>query len=168
MACTTLGVNWPAMLPSCETEEKSREEIVGFVYSDLNSGPAFMQMISDDLPTFWDVSFKFTRKQARIFQMWLTENKHRTRPTWFNFPIQIESGLIADQEVRFVSYPQATGQRGDLFTYSGRIMARAVDNIDEKCPSGSLYILLYTSCNNSDLTSANCFGKGFDDGWPKA
>lgn len=164
MACS-LNKDWPSILPSCETASKSRNQPQGYKFNDVNSGPPFQELFTSDLPTFWDVTFKFTRDNARIFIMWLNQNNYRENASWFKFPIQLEEGLTT-QEVRFLTYPQATGQNGDAFSYSAKIMARDIVSKDKTCPEGSLYILLNKSCNSTFEKAANCFGSAFDDAWP--
>ena len=167
MSCS-LGANWPEMLKSCVTNSKSRNEEVGFKFSPLNAGPPFLQVFSDDLPTFWDIQFKFRQDEARIFQMWLHQNKVRTKSPWFDFPIKIEEGLTT-QNVRFTRYPQATGQDGDVYTYSAQIMAREVVCKDTgECQDGSLYILLNKNCNSSFDKAAKCFDDAINLAWPAA
>tara|TARA_R110000782_G_scaffold113250_3_gene203272 strand:+ start:2155 stop:2526 length:372 start_codon:yes stop_codon:yes gene_type:complete len=123
-------------------------------------------MFSDDNPTFWDITFKFTRDQARIFTIWLNQNKMRTMSPWFEFPIQIEEGLTT-QEVRFLSYPQASGQDGNAFSYSARIIARAIASKDADCPEGVVYIATSKNCNTPFDEAANCFVGALELGWPE-
>lgn len=164
MTCT-IGLNWPNFLPSCETSTKSRNQPEGYKFSNVNSGPAFLEMVSDDNPTFWDITFKFTRDQARIFAIWLNQNNMRTMSPWFEFPIQIEEGLTT-QEVRFLSYPQATGQDGNVFSYSAKIMSRDIVSKDKECPEGTIYIIMNKNCNTTFAKAAQCFGDAFNIGWP--
>lgn len=166
MACS-IGADWPEMLSGCVTSSKSRNEEVGFKFSPLNSGPPFLQQFSEDLPTFWDIQFKFRQDDARVFQIWLDKNKVRTKSPWFNFPIKIEEGLTT-QNVRFIKYPQATGQDGDIYTYSAQIMAREVPRADNgECQDGVLYILFNKNCQTTFDKAAQCFDDAFNLAWPK-
>ena len=166
MADCTIGENWPDILPSCETASKSRSQPDGFKFNNVNSGPPFLEMFSEDLPTFWDITFKFRRDHARIFMIWLKQNEMRTKSPWFEFPIQLEEGLTT-QEVRFLSFPQLTGQNGDAFSYSAKIMARALTSCDEECPEGTVYIITNKNCNQSFDKSAGCFDDALNLGWPE-
>jgi hypothetical protein len=156
--------NWPSILPSCETASKSRTNEQGFKVNNYNTAAFAQEFFSDDLPTVWDITFKFRRKQARLFMFWLTENGMREQSKWFEFPIQLEEGLTT-QEVRFLSFPQLTSQNGDAFSYSAKIMARELVSCDKDCPEGTIYIIANKNCNQSFDKAAQCFDDALNIGW---
>lgn len=124
MACS-LGLDWPDQLSSCVTASKSRSQPEGYVFNNVNSGAPWAQIVTDTLPTFWDVTFVFSRDDARLFTIWLHKNEFRYGFKWFDFPVQLEQGLTT-QEVGFLSYPQNSSQNGGVFTYTAKLIARDV------------------------------------------
>ena len=112
----------------------SREEVVGFIENDLAAGPAFIEVFSDDTPQFHSVSYIFKRGDARRFEMWLRENKVKSRSPWFDGPIPTPDNTVETQECRFTAdgYPQLTGQSsGGTFTYSAKLLTRSIVNNDD-------------------------------------
>jgi len=123
-------IAWPSGLKTCITETKRRDEVIGYIEDPVSSGPSFVELISDDNPTTFDVTFVFNRGQAMAFQAWLRLNNVKTESPFFDtFPLQIEEGLF-DQEVRFTSsgYPQCITQSGDVFTYRAIVLCRQINN----------------------------------------
>jgi hypothetical protein len=161
----TVDADWPSVLPSCETQTKSRNQPEGFKLNNVTQSAIRQEFFSSDLPTVWDVTFKFTRENARLFTFWLAENGLRNQSKWFKFPIQLEEGL-ATQDVRFLDYPQATGHDGDAFSYSAKIMSSDIVSKDKECPEGAIYIIMNKNCNTTFAKAAQCFDDAFNIGWP--
>ena len=76
MSCS-LNENWPVQLNSCMTESKSRQQPEGYVLNNVNAGAPFAEIKTDDLPTTWDITFKFNQDDARLFTIWLYKNNLR-------------------------------------------------------------------------------------------
>lgn len=127
-------LSWPTGVPGPQISSMSRTEVVGFKESDLASGPSFVEAFSDDTPQFHSVSYIFTRGEARLFQLWLRENKVKVFSPWFVGPLSTEDSNIKTQTCRFTSdgYPQLTGQTlSGLHSYSATLLTRAIENGDD-------------------------------------
>ena len=135
-----MSIEWPDGLRGCITTAKSRSQTVGFRDAAVSSGPAYVELVTNDAPTTWSVQFKFNRGEARGFSAWLSLNSIRFESPWIsNFPIKIEEGL-AEHKVRFLSdgYPQLTSENGKVFTYSATIIAREIKSEDNLYPEAVL------------------------------
>lgn len=158
--------NWPDTLNGCVTSSRSRDMMVGYRFNDVSAGPPISELVSRDTPTVWDVRFEFNERQANLFSLWLRMNDLRYNPKEFKFPIKLEEGLTY-QTVKFVGFPQQTGQEGNVHSYSARILCRKLVSAYDDCPEGAMYIW-QNMCDNGDFDySATCFGQAFDEAWPR-
>lgn len=125
-------IQWPAGLRNSIVAAKRVDRPGGFREVSVAAGPAFVEPFSDDTPTFFDVTFRFTRTEARVFDAWIFLHKHNTEAPFFDFPIVIPDSQNPEQEARFVGRPpQRVAQAQQTYTYQGRILVRQIASIDE-------------------------------------
>ena len=128
-------VKWPDGLRGPTVAGFSREEVVGFRENDLASGPAFVEPFSDDTPQFHNITYQFKNGDARRFQLWLRDNKIKSRSPFFDGPLITEDKSIETQECRFTSdgYPQLMGKSvGGIWSYSAKLITREIVNGDDE------------------------------------
>lgn len=124
-------IDWPDGLANSLQSAKRVERVGGYRESSLAAGPALVERFSDDTPTFFDVSFGFTRDQARGYDAWVELNDLHNSGEEFNFPVLIPDTNTRFQEVRWVDRPaQRNGQAGSSFVYTGRLLARSIVSTD--------------------------------------
>ena len=99
------SIDWPAGLRNAIQSAKRVDRPGGFREVSVASGPAFVEPFSDDTPTFFDITLRFTRAEAATFEAWLIQHRHNTLAPFFNFPIDIPNSTSPTQEVRFVDRP---------------------------------------------------------------
>lgn len=127
-------IKWPVGLSGPMVAGFGREEVVGFRENDLASGPAFIEAFSEDTPQFHTVTYIFKNGDARIFQLWLRENKIKFMSPFFDGPLITEDRSIELQECRFTSdgYPQLVSKSvGGLWTYKAKLLTRSIVNGDD-------------------------------------
>lgn len=103
---------------------KSRSQPPAFDMHEPRRGYAYVREIGTDVPTFWDVAFRFTRADAMIFRLWFTQTL-RGGVEEFTMPILTEFGLV-EHTCRFLPDGlMPTRETGETVEYSATIMARA-------------------------------------------
>ena len=127
-------IKWPDGLRGPLVSNYSREEVVGFIESELTAGPAFITPLTDDNPSFHNVTYQLKQGDARRFQQWLRVNKIKTRSPWFDGPLITEDASVEYQECRFTAggYPQLKSKSvGGIWTYSATLLTREIVTNDE-------------------------------------
>ena len=159
-------ITWPDGLHGPLISNFSREETVGFIESELASGPSFITPLSDDTPSFHSMTFQFKRGDARRFQQFLRVNSMKLYSPWFNMPLVTEDRSIEYQEARFTAsgYPQlASVTSGGIHTYNAQVITRSIETTDEDYPT-ELDAIWGVNCGNVNLgNSLLDEGLNFDD-----
>ncbi len=104
----------------------SRVETPMFDTTDPASGSYFVQINSDDSPTYFNLSFIFERESAMVFRAWLLRNnKDLLNGAQFEIDLSTESGDTT-QVASFTQdgIPQYTGETTNLVYYSAKILVR--------------------------------------------
>ena len=115
---------YPLSLRTVLRASKSRTQPPAFRMAEPRRGYAYAQASGTDTPVFWDVGFCFTQAEALIFQLWFTQIIDRGVDE-FTMPIRTEFGLQT-YTCRFLPDDLLpTGEDGETFRYSAKIMARA-------------------------------------------
>jgi hypothetical protein len=148
---------WPKHLRSCVTSSKQRNRVAGFETSEVQAGPAFTRLVTEDTPTIYDVSFTFNRDEARAFRSWQVINNFANVGGWFYLPIQIEEGLTTQYVMLLPPGFQCTGQNNNVFNYSASVVARKEESEDDKFPNAILAMF-----ENNPCSSIEDSGKLFD------
>lgn len=146
-------IKWPDGLRGPLVSSYSRNEVVGFLESELTSGPSFVTPITDDNPSFHSVTYQLKSGDARRFQQWLRVNRMKTRAPWFDGPLITEDASVEYQECRFTSdgYPQLTGKTiGGIYTYKATLLTREIVTNDEGYET-ELDALWGVNCGDIDL-----------------
>ena len=145
-------ISWPANLRGPLISSYSREEVVGFRENNVAAGPAFIEIFSEDTPQFHNVTYQFKSGDARLFQVWLRENKVKSHSPFFDGPIVTEDQSVETQECRFTAdgYPQLQSKSiGGIYTYSARLLTREIVNNDDAYAE-TLETIHGLSCGNID------------------
>ena len=141
---------WPKNLRSCVTSSKRRNKTPGFITSDVQAGPPFTQLVTEDTPTIYDVSFTFNRSEARAFKAWQAINNFANAGGWFYLPIQIEEGLTTQEVMLLPPGFQFTGQQNNIFKYTANVMCREEKADDNEFPESILAIFENNPCADMD------------------
>lgn len=141
---------WPKGLRGCLTSSKQRQRVQGFVTSEVQAGPAFTQLVTEDTPTIYDLSFTFNRSEARAFRAWQFKNNFANVGGWFTMPIQIEEGLTNQDVMLIGSGFQMTGQNNNIFSYSCTVLLRQEVSEDEKFPDAIIAMFENNPCDSID------------------
>lgn len=159
-------IEWPKWLPTCETSSKRISTKQGFRVNEVLAGTPYIELITTDTPTTFQVTFKFNENQAIAFRAWLEINQVNIESGWVNFPVMLEDGL-GEQEVLVVEPFARTGQDGLVFRYSGVLMARSLSYVDMDYPEA---ILAMFECNPCvDICNAgNLLDQAVNVSWPEA
>lgn len=147
-----VDLTWPDGLRGPLINSFNREEVVGFVESNVAAGPSFVTPISDDNPAFHNITYQFKEGDARRFQQFLRVNKVKQLSPWFNGPLITEDRSVEYQECRYTAdgYPQLTGKTiGGIYTYSARVLTRDIVTNDELYPD-ELDALWGVNCGDID------------------
>ena len=158
---------WPKNLRSCITSSKQRRRTPGFETSDVQAGPPFTQLITEDTPTIYDVSFTFNRSEARAFRTWQTINNFINVGGWFYLPIQIEEGLTTQEAMLLPPGFQCTGQNNNVFSYSASVIVRQEVAEDDKFPESILAMFENNPCSSIE-DAGNLFDIAINISLPEA
>lgn len=88
------------------------------------AGAYYAQIITEDVPHYFSVSFVFKREFAMAFHAWLRLNDGEIKNgAQFEIPLSIEDGLVT-QVASFTpsGYPQYTSEVAGIVTYSAEIV----------------------------------------------
>lgn len=138
--------SWPAGLKSCITSSKSRNSVPGFITSEVQAGPAFTELVTDDTPVIYDLKFSFNRDNARAFRAWQVENDFNTYGGWFTIPIQIEEGVTTQTVMLLPPGFQMDGQANNVFSYSASVLVREEVSQDDLYPGGIIWAGSMNGC----------------------
>lgn len=119
-----MAVPYPLGLRTVLSASKTRTQPASFSLHEPRRGYGYARELGTDVPVFWDVSFRFTPREAIIFRLWFTQTLRRGVEE-FTLPIRTEFGVIT-YTCRFL--PEGlmpTRQEGGTWTYSATVMARA-------------------------------------------
>jgi hypothetical protein len=114
---------YPLTIRSILRAGKSRTQPAAFAMAEPRRGYGYAQAIGTDVPTFWDVVFRFTEQEAQVFWTWF-RFIIANGVDEFSMPIRTEFGVI-EHTCRFL--PESllpVKEEGRLFSYSATIMAR--------------------------------------------
>lgn len=117
-------LEFPSFLRGPVQANYSRNDGARFQASQPASGAYFAQIISDDVPSYFDVQFVFERQFAQAFRAWLRQNSFEILTgAQFEIDLSIEDGL-STQVGSFTpdGIPQCTGENANVITYSARIV----------------------------------------------
>jgi len=115
---------FPSFMPYPLQSGYSREEGAGFIASAPASGAYYAQIITDDEPTYFTLSYACSASMAAGFRAWLrADNKAVLRGAQFTIPLLIESEIVT-QTASFSpdGIPQLSGFDGVNYTYTMRIV----------------------------------------------
>lgn len=160
-------IEWPKWLPTCETSTKRITTKQGFRTNEVLAGTPYVELVTTDTPTTFQVTFKFTRDQARAFDAWDSLNGLSKESGWVNFPIQIAEGLT-NQEVLVLERFAFSGQENNVFNYTGALMARSIKSDDREYPEA---ILAMFECNQpcySICEAGKLLDTAINVSWPEA
>lgn len=158
---------WPKGLKSCITGSKQRSRTQGYIVSDVQAGPPFTQLVTEDTPTIYDVKFTFNRGEARAFRAWQTINNFANVGGWFYLPVQIEEGLTTQEVMILPPGFQCTGQSNNVFNYSVSVIARQEVATDDEFPESILALFENNPCNNLEQ-AGNLFDIAINLSLPEA
>ena len=117
-------LEFPSFLRGPVQANYSRNDGARFQASQPASGAYFAQIISDDVPSYFDVQFVFKREFAQAFRAWLRLNSFEILTgAQFEIELSTEDGL-STQVGSFTpdGIPQYTGENASVITYSARIV----------------------------------------------
>ena len=129
-----IDISWPEGLRGPLVSTFSQSEMPGFIESPLATGPAFVEPISEDVPTIMNLTYQFKTGDARRFGIWLRDNAIRFKSPWFKGPIvHPDFDARKEQLCRYTvsGYPQLSGvTAGGIYTYSAQVIIRQVETQD--------------------------------------
>ena len=117
-------LEFPSFLRGPVQANYSRNDGARFQASQPASGAYFAQIISDDVPSYFDVQFVFEREFAQAFRAWLRQNSFEIlNGAQFTIQLAIEDG-VSTQTGSFTpdGIPQYTGENANVITYLARIV----------------------------------------------
>lgn len=102
----------------------SRARAATYQASQPAAGAYYTQIISEDVPSYFNITFKFKKEYALAFQAWLRLNEFEiTNGAQFEIPLSIEDGLVT-QTASFTpsGFPQYAGEEAKMITYQAEIV----------------------------------------------
>jgi len=159
--------SWPIGLKGCITSSKQRQRVQGFITSDVQAGPPFTQLITEDTPTIYDLSFTFNRSEARAFRVWQYKYNFANAGGWFTMPLQIEEGLTTQEVMLLPPGFQMTGQSNNTFSYSCTVLIREEVSSDEEFPDAILAMFENNPCTSIE-NAGNLLDIAINLSWPEA
>jgi len=102
----------------------SRTRAATYQTSQPAAGAYYTQIISEDVPDYFNVTLKFERQYALAFQAWLRLNDGEIRNgAQFEIDLSIEDGLVT-QIASFTpsGFPQYAGEEAKIITYQAEIV----------------------------------------------
>lgn len=104
---------------------KQREQLQNYDVRDDFDGNAVTRLVRRNSPVYFDVRFTLNRWQANVFKIWLEGVSDGQE---FAMPLKTEGGTF-DHQCFFTELPiNPTERRGDIYTYSGRLFARVLND----------------------------------------
>lgn len=119
-----MAIPYPTGLPS-PLATKTRSQSARYAMLSPRRGPAYAQKTGSDVPTQWQVTFRFTEGQAQSFWLWFNSANYLDGGVVkFNLPLRTEFGIVT-HECQFVpdSLLPASSE-GNVWTYTAEITAR--------------------------------------------
>ena len=118
---------FPDYLNTPEQNTFRREESARFIANQPAAGQYYAQIVSDDAPAYFNVSFLYDADSALAFRAWLRQDNFAImNGAEFEIDIYVEGGYTT-QTASFTpdGVPQLTGVTGgDFMRYSARILVR--------------------------------------------
>jgi len=130
--------------------EYSYEHSTRFMTSQPASGPYYSQILQDDAPTYFNLSFVMTLQYAQAFRAWCRQDNYAVlNGAQFNIGLPIEDGIVT-QVASFTpdGIPQVTGEVNKLIYYSARVLVR---KLNEPTDGSEDLILFMAENSGSDL-----------------
>ena len=113
-------IRWPASLPGIITTGKSRSSPASYRLVKPRNGPGYRKNTNKNVPVIWNVTFKFSRDDAKIFWSWFVNVLDKGRKS-FIIPIKTEFGTV-DYEVTLLPENLVPLDESDgTFTYSATL-----------------------------------------------
>lgn len=141
-------LEFPSFISGPVRASKSRENQVAFRENNAFSGPPFIESLTDDTPSIYNIEFRLARGYKRAFIQWFESDQFCNKGReFFNINLLIESG-IQTQEARFLSdgVPQLQGEEGGVFSYTARIIIRDLNEPDDEYPNEILFLVEGAPC----------------------
>lgn len=105
---------------------KSRSQPAQFTISSPRRGMAYVQQIGTDIPVFWDVTFRFTTDEAKLFHLWFVTVINKGVDE-FTMPIRTEFGMI-EHTCRFLPDSlMPANDSGDVWSYTATITSKKLN-----------------------------------------
>lgn len=154
---------WPKYLPYANA---TRTETQGWVTTAVNAGPGYYELVTDDVGSTYDVTWKFSRDQARAFREWQKINRFQIIGGYFYLPIKLEEG-ITTQLVRIIDDGiQPSGSDGMVYTYKATVFCREENASDDDFPEAIL-AMFENNCGQVSK-GGNLLDIAINISWPEA
>lgn len=119
-----MAIPYPTGLPS-PLATKTRSQSASFSMLDPRRGPSYTQKTGNDVPTQWDLTFRFNEQQAQQFWLWFDLGAYLDKgANEFILPLRTEFGIVS-HTCRFLPdslVPASSAAR--VWTYTATITAR--------------------------------------------
>ncbi len=135
-----MAITYPTGLPS-PLATKSRSQAASFSMLDPRRGPSYTQKTGNDVPTQWDLTFRFDYRQAQRFWLWFEMESYLDKgANEFELPLRTEFGIVT-HTCRFLpdSLVPASSD-ANVWTYTATITARKLVIPQEYIDAGDLII----------------------------
>lgn len=162
------AIDFPSFLRGPIKASKNRNIQEAYRQNDPASGPPYVERLSDDNPTVFNIQFAFESGYKRAFIAWLNSPDYCDKGlNEFNIDLEIESG-ISTQEARFTSggFPQLTSEAGSVFFYQAQIIVRKLNDPDEGYTDEILYLAENTNCGDV-VGGAELLDYAINQDWPE-
>lgn len=114
-------VEYPSNLRPLLRDNKSVQRVSGYETTEPLYGPTYVRVTTSDTPTIISGTFRFTRSEARAFQVFLEKIRFGIDP--FLLPIDSERGIYP-QTVQAMPGSFNPTQQGEIWSYNVTLVIR--------------------------------------------
>lgn len=128
-----MAAAYPTTLPLAMLV-KTREQPPAFSMAEPRRGFGYVEPTGTDTPVFWQLTWRMTGAQAKVFWQWFTFTiKRGALP--FTMQVRTEFGLIT-QELQFLPDGLLPAKQlgSDVWEYTGTVMARSIAGVPTQAP----------------------------------
>lgn len=128
-----MSIPYPDWLPLAQRAQKNLTFQDPFRSDVPAVGAPIFQPLTSDISSQWSLTWIFTLPQERAFIQWLrSPNYLRNCNEWFEMEIDLGGAGLQLQQLHFTSFPVQASITGGTVTWTGTVIARAMNNTDDQ------------------------------------
>lgn len=127
-----MAIAYPSWLPLAQRASKNMTTQTPFRSDQPAVGAPIFQKLTTDVAVTWSLTWVFTMEQERAFMQWLRSPKYLNKCNeWFTMDVDLGGSGRQNQTLHFTDYPVQTSINGGVVTWTGNVIAKALNNSDD-------------------------------------